>query len=142
MIMQNVSIIGIGQAPVAEHWDLSLRHLALQAMQSAMDDAGVDNVDTLVVGNALGGVISNQNHLGALIADFAGMRGIDATRIEGADAAGGLALRQGCMLIACGLAQTVMVLGIEKVTDVVGNARSTALSTFLDAEYESMVQLP
>src|SRR5258708_9581454 len=135
--MANVAIVGVGQTPVGEHWDLSLRHLALQAMQAAMESAGLEEVDAVVVGNALAGVISNQNHLGPLVADFAGMRGIDALRIEGADASGGLALHQGYMMVASGMVQTVMVLGVEKVTDVVGSGRNTALATFLDADYEA-----
>src|SRR3954470_46585 len=100
--MLNVSIIGIGQTPVGEHWELSLRHLALQAMQAALESAGLDTVDAVVVGNALGGAISNQNHIGALVTDFAGLRGIDGVRVEGADASGGLALHQGALMVASG----------------------------------------
>jgi len=133
----NVSIVGIGQTPVAEHWNLSVRHLALQAMRAALEDAGLESVDAVIVGNALGGVISNQNHLGALLTDFAGMRGVEGVRVEGADASGGLALHQGVMMIASGLAQTVMIIGVEKVTDVVGSDRMSALATFLDTDYES-----
>jgi acetyl-CoA C-acetyltransferase len=135
--MHNVSIVGIGQTSVGEHWDISQRQLALQAMQAAMENAGVQSVDAIVVGNALGGTLSDQNHLGALMADFAGLRGTEAYRVEGADASGGLAFRQGCLMIASGAAQMVMVLGIEKITDVVGSERHSALSTFLDSEYEA-----
>lgn len=135
--MTNVSIIGVGQTAIGEHWDLSLRQLGLQAMQAALADAGLGSVDAIIVGNALGGLLSNQNHLGALVADFAGMRGIEAVRIEAADASGGVALRQGYLMVAAGMAQTVLVLGVEKVTDVVGSGRTSALATFLDAEYEA-----
>jgi acetyl-CoA C-acetyltransferase len=135
--MHNVSIVGIGQTPVGEHWELSQRQLALQAMQAALDNAGIRSVDAIVVGNALGGTLSDQNHLGALLADFAGLRGTEAYRVEAADASGGLAFRQGCLMIASGAAQTVMVLGIEKITDVVGTERHSALATFLDSEYEA-----
>ena len=135
--MENVSIIGVGQTPVGEHWDLSLRHLGLRAMQAALADAALEEVDAIIVGNALGGVVSNQNHLGALLADFAGLRGVEAVRIEAADASGGLALHQGYLMVASGLVQTVMVLGVEKVTDVVGSERNTALATFLDTDYEA-----
>src|SRR5579859_1507294 len=135
--MAKVAIVGVGQTPVGEHWELSLRHLALQAMQAAMESAGLDTVDSIVVGNALGGVISSQNHLGPLVADFAGMRGVDAFRVEGADASGGLALHQAYMMVASGMVQTVMVLGVEKVTDIVGSGRNTAMATFLDADYEA-----
>src|SRR5262245_28054560 len=113
--MENVSIVGVGQTPVGEHWDLSLRHLGLQAMQAALADAGLEEVDAIIVGNALGGVVSNQNHLGALLADFAGLRGVEAVRIEAADASGGLALHQGYLMVASGMVNTVMVLGVEKI---------------------------
>ncbi|MCC7450069.1 MAG: thiolase domain-containing protein [Anaerolineae bacterium] len=135
--MQQVAIVGVGQTPVGEHWELSLRQIALQAMQAAMRNAGVNAVDAIVVGNALGGVISGQNHVGALVADFAGMRGCEAFRVEAADASGGMALRQGYLMVASGLADTVMVLGVEKVTDLVGSGRIAALASTLDAEYEA-----
>jgi len=132
----NVSIIGIGQTPVGEHWDISLRELAYRAIEAALHDAGTQTVDAIVVGNALAGSLSDQNHVSALIADFAGLRGIEAFRVEAADAAGGIALRQGSLMIASGAAQTVLVVGVEKVTDVVGSERGSALATFLDSEYE------
>ncbi len=135
--MQNVAIVGVGQTPVGEHWELSLRQIALQAMQAAMRNAGVNAVDAIVVGNALGGVISGQNHIGALVADFAGMRGCEAFRVEAADASGGMALRQGYLMVASGMADTVMVLGVEKVTDLVGSGRLAALASVLDTEYEA-----
>ena len=132
----NVSIIGVGQTPVGEHWDISLRELAFHAIEAAVQDAGAPSIDAIVVGNALAGSLSDQNHVGALIADFAGMRGVESFRVEAADASGGVALRQGSLLIASGAAQTVLVIGVEKVTDVVGSERGSALATFTDSEYE------
>jgi acetyl-CoA C-acetyltransferase len=135
--MTTVAIVGVGATPVGEHWGLGLRHLGLQAIQAALADAGVQHVDALVVGNALGGVMSNQNHLGALLADFAGMRGIEGVRIEAGDASGGVALQHGVMLVASGAAQIVMVAGVEKATDILASARQGMLATLLDAEYEA-----
>ena len=40
--MRLVSIIGIGQTPVGELWNLSARHLAYQAVSNALADAGVE----------------------------------------------------------------------------------------------------
>ena len=71
--MRDVSIIGIGQAPVGEHWDKSLRHLSYEALAAAMRDAGIERADAIYVGNMLSGEISGQAHLGSLIADFAGL---------------------------------------------------------------------
>lgn len=138
--MQEVAIIGVGRTPVGEHWDVTLRDLALDAVQGAMSDANVgpNDVDALVIGNALSGSLGNQNHLAPQIASFVGLRGIEAFCIEGADASGGLALRQGLALLASGIAKTVVVLGVEKVTDTVGGARNEALATITDSEYEAI----
>jgi acetyl-CoA C-acetyltransferase len=135
--MRDVSIIGVGQVPVGEHWDRGLRQLALGAIQAALADAGIEQVEALIVGNALGGNLSAQNHLGALLADYAGMPGVEAVRVEAADASGGLALRQGYQMVAGGAADVVMVLGVEKATDRTGSERDTALTTVLDADYEA-----
>lgn len=135
----DVSIIGIGYTPVGEHWDTGLRELGQQAISAALDDAGLklEDIDALVVGNALGGNLNNQNHVAALIADFAGLNGIEAVRVEAADASGGMALRHGALMVASGAARNVLVLGVEKVTDVVGAERNAHLATVLDAEYEA-----
>jgi len=137
MAMRDVSIIGVGQMPVSEHWDAGLRQLALGAIQAALRDAAVQQVDAVIVGNALGGNLSAQNHLGALVADFAGLAGAEALRVEAADASGGMALRQGYLAVAGGLADTVLVIGVEKATDRTGSERDTALATVLDADYEA-----
>jgi len=123
--------------PVGEHWETSLRHLAFGAVQAASEDAGDQvGIQALYVANMLAGQLSHQEHLGALIADFTGMRGIEAVRSEAADASGGAAFRQGYLAVASGAVDTVMVLGVEKVTDVVGSRRVAALSTMMDADYE------
>jgi acetyl-CoA C-acetyltransferase len=137
--MRDVSIIGIGCTPVAEHWDMGLRQIALGAIGAALDDAGLGHadIDAVIVANALGGNLSGQNHLGALIADAAGLAGVEAVRVEAADASGGLALRHGYLLVASGAAETVLVVGAEKATDRQGAERDSALATVLDADYEA-----
>lgn len=136
--MTNASIIGIGCTAVNEHWDTSIRHLAWYAIEAALDDAHISKVDALYVGNMLAGQLSNQNHLGALVADFAGLRGIEAVTVEAADASGGAALRQGILAVQSGLVQTALVIGVEKMTDETGAPVTAALATGLDADYEAM----
>jgi acetyl-CoA C-acetyltransferase len=135
--MRDVSIIGVGQTPVSEQWDLGLRQLALGAIQAALQDACIEQVDLVVVGNALSGNLSGQNHVGTLIADFAGMAGVEALRVEAADASGGMALRQGYLAVASGAVDMALVVGAEKATDRTGSERDTALATVLDSDYEA-----
>ncbi|MFZ0544487.1 MAG: beta-ketoacyl synthase N-terminal-like domain-containing protein [Candidatus Promineifilaceae bacterium] len=134
----DVSIIGIGQTEVGEHWDTSIRHLAWYAIEAAMDNAATTDVDALYVGNMLAGELSRQDHLGALIADFSGLRGIDAVTVEAAEASGAAAVRQAILAVQSGQVQTALAVGVEKITDQTGNAPMTAVMTGLDADYEAI----
>jgi acetyl-CoA C-acetyltransferase len=136
--MRDVSIIGIGQVKVGEHWDVSLRHLALEALLAALKDAGVDQVNMLLVGNMLSGALNSQEHVGALVADFAGLRGIEAFKVEAACGSGAAAARLGYIAVAGGMADVVLVVGVEKMTDRKGDAVTTALAMAADADYEAM----
>ena len=136
--MNDVSIIGLGQTEVKEMWGTSIRHLAWYAIEAALDDAHVSKVDALFVGNMAAGQLSSQMHLGALVADFAGMRGIEAVTVEAADASGGAALRQGILAVKSGLVETALVVGVEKMTDQVGSPVTAVLASTLDADYEAI----
>lgn len=81
--MREVAILGIGQTPVSEAWDKSIREIAGEAVFAALLDAQRERVDGLFVGNMLSGIISKQEHLGALVADWVGVRGIEAFKVEG-----------------------------------------------------------
>lgn len=134
--MRQVSIVGIGQVPVDEHWDLSLRDLGVQAVLAAMRDAGVEMPDALYLGTMASGELSGQEHAAALIADHAGLRGVEAIRMEAACASGAAALRAGYLAVASGLLEVVVVCGVEKMTDMVAEDVTTALASAADAEYE------
>jgi acetyl-CoA C-acetyltransferase len=135
--MRDVYVVGIGQVPVREHWDVSLRHLAGRAVLAAMDDAGVERIEGLYVGNMLSGVINQQEHVGALIADFIGQRGIEAIKVEAACGSAAAALRVGYAMVAGGLAGVVAAAGVEKMTESRGQETTSALAMAADADYET-----
>jgi acetyl-CoA C-acetyltransferase len=135
--MREVSIIGIGQTPVGEHWDIGLRHLALEAVRNAANDAHIDHADSLYVGNMAAGLIGGQSNLGALIADYVGLRGLEAVTVEASSASGGAALRQAYLAVASGAIEFAIVLGVEKLTDVLGSASIAAQLTATDSDYEA-----
>ena len=80
--MREVAVLGIGQTKVDEHWDKSLRELAGEAVLAALHDAGVQSADALFVGNMMSGSANHQQHLGAYIADWVGLRFREALHIE------------------------------------------------------------
>jgi len=136
--MTEVVIAGIGQTPVGEHWETSLRSLAVAAIRDALKDSGGLNPQALIVGNMLAPNLSNQAHLGALIADYANLTGIEAITTEASGASGGAALRQGYLAVASGMVDVAMVVGVEKFTDKIGSEVEEATATESDADFESI----
>ncbi len=141
--MRNIYISGIGLTPVGEHWETSLRELALQAVLAAQQDEQIQGSafaprpEALFVGNMLAGELSAQEHLGALIADYAGLRGIEAATVESAGASGGAALRQALLAVGSGAIDAALVVGVEKMTDKVGADVTAATATAADSDWES-----
>ena len=137
-MMTDVVIAGIGQTAVGELWEVSLRELAFYALEAALEDAGGLRPQALYVGNMLAPQLSDQAHLGALIADFAGLHGIEALTVEAAGASGGAALRMGYLAVASGQVDAALVVGVEKFSDHVGSGVEAALATTSDSDYEAV----
>src|SRR5215211_2354272 len=136
--MTEVIIAGIGQTEVGEHWEIGLRELAFAAIQDAIKDAGGLKPQALFVGNMLAPTLSNQAHLGVLLADYAGLLGIEAVTLEAAGASGGAALRQGYLAVASGMVDVALVVGVEKFTDQIGPGVDAALATTSDSDFEAV----
>lgn len=134
--MRKVAILGIGQTKIDEHWDLSLREVGGEAAFAAMQDAGLERVDALFVGNMLSSLISGQNQLGTFFSDWIGMWGDESVKVEAACASGGAALRAGLMAVAAGDIESALIVGVEKMTDKAGHDVTAALATAADADYE------
>ncbi|MFZ5878722.1 MAG: thiolase C-terminal domain-containing protein [Chloroflexota bacterium] len=137
--MTDIIIAGIGQTEVGEHWDVSLRELAFDAIQAAVKDAGGLRPQALFVGNMLAPNLSNQAHLGALLSDYAGLTGIEAVTVEAAGASGGAALRQGYLAVKSGMVDVALVVGVEKFTDKLGTDVEEAIATTSDADFEAVM---
>ncbi|MEK7185753.1 MAG: thiolase domain-containing protein [Patescibacteria group bacterium] len=113
-----INILGVGTTEFGELWKISPRKLAKDAMSDALKDAGKkpEEIDAIFVGNMLAGMLGNQANLGPLFSEVLGVS-VPAFRIEAACASGGLALHTAINSIMAGQYKTVLVLGIEKMTD-------------------------
>ena len=100
--MREVAIIGIGQTKVDENWEKSLRELAGDASLAALLDSGLAKTDAIYVGNMMSGSANHQQHLGAYVADWIGMRGVEALRLEAACSSGAAAFRTAVIAVASG----------------------------------------
>jgi acetyl-CoA C-acetyltransferase len=101
-----------------------------------MEDAGLEKVDAIYVGNMTSGSLNQQRHLGALVADFLGQKGVEAVKMEAACGSAGSAMRQGILAVASGELDAVLVIGAEKMTESSGSEITAALTGAADADFE------
>ena len=138
-MMQSAEVViaGIGALPVGYHFDLSLRNMAVQTILQARREAPDLEPQAVFVGNMLAAGISHQANLGALICEYANLRGAEGSTIEAAEAGGAAALYQAVQAIRSGFIDTALVVGVEKVSDNVDAELETMLARTLDADFES-----
>ena len=141
--MREVAIVGLGCTRFGEMWDKSFRDLFIEAGLMALEDAGMSGaqVEALYGGNMSSGIFIQQEHVGALIADYSGLisNNVPSTRVEAACASGGLALRSGIIAVASEYHDIVISAGIEKMTDIGAEKAMDALAAAADREWEAAV---
>jgi acetyl-CoA C-acetyltransferase len=132
--MRDVVVIGTGMTKFGELWGQSIKDIFVEAAHKAIEDSGVDHIDSLYVGCMSPGLFVGQEHLGAVVADYLGVNPVPATRVESACASGGASFRQAYLEVASGASDIVLAGGVEKMTD--GADVTEALATAADQEYE------
>lgn len=134
-MQREIFLIGSGQTKFGEWWEKSLRDLAEEAVTSALENARCrpTDIDAIIVANMLAETSNNQAHLGAMVSSLLPHRP-PALRVEAACASGSVAVHTACALLESNRAQTVLVLGLEKMTDVSTENIANALMGAADAE--------
>lgn len=109
-----------------------------EAIDAAIENATCTalDIDMVVVANMLGEATNDQAHLGAMAASLLPHQP-PALRAEAACASGAVALHTACAMLESGKAETVLVVGVEKMTDVPGSVIASALMGAADAEKDS-----
>ncbi|HEY53922.1 MAG TPA: hypothetical protein G4N94_10735 [Caldilineae bacterium] len=139
-IGRGVAMVGAGMSRFGSFPDLDTRDLFVDAFQDMRQsvDKGLDpkDIDILYIGNYSSDLFEGQGHTAPLMADWVGLTPIPATRIEDACASSGVALRQGIIAIASGMADVVLVGGIEKMSNLPTEEVTDTLATAGDVLYE------
>jgi acetyl-CoA C-acetyltransferase len=138
--VRDVAVLGVGMTKFGELWDRSFREIGIEAGLQALVNAKLSSGDlgALFLGNMASGSLIDQEHIGPLILDYAGLgaRHLPAVRVEGGGASGSLALHQGYLAVASGLYDFVVVGGAEKLTDVPDATGNQITSSAADHEWE------
>jgi acetyl-CoA C-acetyltransferase len=116
--MRPVAVIGIGKTPFGAFSGRDLRSLAVEAGEKCLRNGhtAASQIDAFFVGNFAGPSFAGQNHLAPYISTALGIHGVPATRIEAACASSGSALFHAYTGVASGVYDTVLVVGVEKMT--------------------------
>lgn len=134
--MRKVAIINYGMTKVDKHWKKSIRELFGEAAKAALREARVPSIDALIVGNMCASDLSDQNNIGALLADYLGIAPSLAYRVEAACGSGGAAILAAYSAVSSGMSDIVLTGGVEKLSDGVGGNTTLSLGKAADADYE------
>lgn len=133
-------LLGAAQTPFSggKVMTRTLRDLAGAAAIDAMEQAGVTNedVDLLVVSQALGAMILGQAHANAMVAEHLGLLGTPSLRLETACASGTVGVHTALMAIEAGWADVVLVVGSEVMSGITTSEIQKVISAGGDAVYE------
>ncbi len=137
---RDVAIVGAGISNFGAFQDKNGRDLFVEAYQDLYTsvDRGFDpkTIEAIYIGNYSSDLFENQGHNAPLLADAVGLVPLPATRVEGACASSGLAIREGLIAIASGMVDVVLVGGMEKMTNLPTSEVTDTLATAGDTTYE------
>lgn len=134
--MPRVFIVGVGMVRVDRHYDKGFAELVAEAAARAYDDTKGSRPQAIVVGNMMSSSLYQQDSLGALVAESVGLRGAGALKIEASCGSGGHAVAIGYSLVASGLYDQVLVVGVEKMSDYPTAVVTASLAQAADSEHE------
>ncbi len=137
-MQKDIFLAGSGLTRFGEWWDKSLRDLMSEAIEAALASSKLNarDIDLVVVANMLSEATNNQAHIAALASSLLPHHP-PALRVEAACGSGALAIHTACAFLESGRAKTVLVLGVEKMTDASSDAISEALMGAADSELDA-----
>ena len=143
MPLKNTNVVSAYQTKFGRLEGATLREIFAEAVDGATIDAEIPKKDiqAVFVGTFIPEMLVHQGHTAPLLVDYAGLRGVSATRHEAACASGATALRSAVMAIESGMYDTVLVASAEKMTSVSTNRATEALAAAADDEFESSMGL-
>lgn len=140
--VKSVKIVG---SFISDHfgelWDKSLNDLIEEAVVGVMksvsdkNDFDPEEIEAVYIANMASGIFNNQLHLNAVVSEL--FRHFPPSiRVEGACASGSLAMIAAQDSLNSGRYKTVLVLGVEKMTDFNSNEATKVLSSASDYSFE------
>ncbi|TFG11234.1 thiolase domain-containing protein [Candidatus Thorarchaeota archaeon] len=136
--MGSVHVIGAGMTKFG-HLEESIIDLARNASLRALEDAQAsgEKIDHILVASQNPDEFTGIGHLSTLMADSLGIVPAGGTRIESGPSSGASAVEAGFAMIRSGLAELVLVVGMEKMSEVSRERASAILAKMISKENEA-----
>lgn len=119
--MKDVAIAGIGMTPFGNQTGRGVRSMALAAIEEAIADSGLasDRIERIYFGNAISGIISQQEMIrGQVALRHQALGKVPLFNIENACASGGSAFSLACEAVASGAVEVALAVGAEQMNHV------------------------
>jgi acetyl-CoA C-acetyltransferase len=115
-------IVGWAHSKFGKHESEDIESLITGVAAEAIRDAGFEpaDIDEIFIGTMNAGFVRQEFPSSLVLQTDAALRFKPATRVENACATGSAAIHQGLNAIAAKRARTVLVVGVEKMTEVTG----------------------
>jgi acetyl-CoA C-acetyltransferase len=124
----------------------SLMDMLATAGLNAMDDADLGDhpIESVYVGNMASGLFNHQVSVASALVDRLSLLPAAADRVENGPASGGSAIKNGFLAVASGFNDIVLVVGGEKMREVIGPKATdiVACMTHPEVEYIYGLTLP
>ncbi len=134
-MLRPTAIIGAGMTRFGKQKDKGLMQLYLEAAEEALSQSGIEKLDGLVAGAMTPGLYEGITGPANILAGLLGVEGGVVLRAENTSGSGGAAIYTGWLTVATGMADIVIVLGGEKMTNK-STEENTAIIAGLVHEYE------
>jgi acetyl-CoA acyltransferase len=135
--MRQVAVVGAGMTRFGKHQDRSMKDLAREAVEHAVQSAGIEQeaIEAAAVGNAVAGLITGQECIrGQVVLREMGIGGIPVINTENACASSSTAFHIAWLYVASGMYDTVLAVGMEKLFHPDKKRTFTAIGSAIDLE--------
>ena len=143
--MEKIVIASAAMTKFTDHYEKDIRNLASEAIIDVLKSLNLSptDIDSLVVGSMASQLFTRQGNLGALIAQENYMYNASAFSVEAGEASGQAAVRTAYSLVKSGLHDYSVVVGVEKVTDVLKLPKLQSIVGYvnMDSRYETDIGL-
>jgi acetyl-CoA acyltransferase len=141
--MREVYVAGAAMTRFGKFPDTTIRALAEEATNGALEDAGVTAADIGMVffSNAVAGLLTNQEMIrGQVALRHTGLLGVPMVNVENACASASSAFFLACMAVGSGAVDVALAVGSEKLTHEDRSRSFAAIGTAVDQQQVAELQ--